>query len=777
MRLAAVQLDCVPQASTLQGLWLPTEPLYSGPAGPPRDNNSDLAVRNLFRAADTGAKVALELEAIIDHQVDDRLRAILAFLGRQAADVIVLPEYALPLHCLDTLIESSTDRAIVAGLGFVRNGQVARRLAGLDPSFAEGDLEGRNVAVLAANGRIHLVTKKDSADGEQLHPGRGPRIVEVELRGAKVRLGIAICKDFLTGSVNFAEQRVQVACIPARSASSREFIESAPRDFVRIFANDAEHGRSTILLPQVQSPFADQDKVHPVATAVEAVVTVEYHGYPRKPTPLAQKPNRLVCRSELIEADDEERLTVLRRLTEAERAGDDTLQATIRDVTAIARDGRPPTPFWEILEHVRGLIQVQHEPRDALRLLECYLEIPAGGRSRALRSRQAALVVERLRGIVPRPTWAGQAEDHYLSLIGDPAPATDSRALPRHTEPTTTPLSPQTAPASIAPAPRSPTASTPMNSLAGTAVRVGVLQVSAGEGAGGRGVALAVERDTVLIPLLDPLGAHPIQVRAPAETHAVEANLLWVRPAGDTAVARIPAQNGSWRTPPWGRLTTHGVSLPCVVPTIDPATGAPRTVEGRVEAAADPSGAHWLATEEPVPPGSPVLCGERCIGMVSGPGDTVLTAETVLTAAWRAGVLRTWPSFDAVEFRGHEIPPVAYSGSPPEDGHDLRAWAAGSGFDARPVPAGATGAVLQRFLQRQRLAGWVVLRMTTASLREQQELLRRMRTHTLVSVIDGQDHRDELVRMFGTQSRRPDEPAIRLLLHDRADDGRATVHR
>jgi hypothetical protein len=179
LRLAVVQLDSISQVYTSRDMWLPTEPLWSGRTTRQQNELSDrLAVRSLFLPDPSGQSAAvLEIEEVVTSIVSKRLRDILTFLGEQDTDVIVLPEYAVPVDSLQVLIDHSKDRAIVAGLGYIRTVQIAGKLAAQDSSFDVLEVFERNVAVLVENGHVHLVTKKHPADGERCEPGRGPAVM------------------------------------------------------------------------------------------------------------------------------------------------------------------------------------------------------------------------------------------------------------------------------------------------------------------------------------------------------------------------------------------------------------------------------------------------------------------------------------------------------------------------------------------------------------------------------------------------------------------------
>ena len=50
-----------------------------------------------------------------------------------------------------------------------------------------------------------------------IRPGTGPIVEEVDLRGRKVSLGVAVCMDYLRLEEEAREQEPEILCIPAYS--------------------------------------------------------------------------------------------------------------------------------------------------------------------------------------------------------------------------------------------------------------------------------------------------------------------------------------------------------------------------------------------------------------------------------------------------------------------------------------------------------------------------------------------------------------------------------
>lgn len=407
LRLCVVQLDGLPHARTAENLWLPAEPLYE--SGLPGDLSAAQLFSNAYPAVYTG------IQDLSTSAARACLTELLAFLHLQAADVVVFPEYLVPLGCLELLREFSADRAVVAGLGFVRNHTEAAALVELAETGWRGeDLVHRNVSVLLHDRRVHLVTKLSLADGEIATAGRGVEVRELTLRGRQVRLAVAVCKDYLMWESTATAQRADIVCVPANSPTTTPFQPDAPRDHVRLLANAARHGGSQIIVPALEGPLVTKLGVEPIPAGFQAVILVEYDRHPQKPTALANPANSLTLRAQVIGAAETAERAVLAELAELTITTPAAeLHKQLADLRArLSLSG----PLAQALDaygmHLAQDFDTDKELHD---LLCTHLAVGGGGRV-VVRGRQAQFIAAELRRLDAEGGQFGAARDCYQRL-------------------------------------------------------------------------------------------------------------------------------------------------------------------------------------------------------------------------------------------------------------------------------------------------------------------------------------------------------------------------
>ncbi|MCO1576791.1 hypothetical protein M8C13_13615 [Crossiella sp. SN42] len=406
LRLCVVQLDGLPHARTPESLWLPAEPLYEAEQGP-----GELSAAQLFSSAQPAVYDGIqELSTTATRAC---LVELMAFLDRQSADVVVFPEYLVPLGCLDTLREFSAGRVVVAGLGFVRNTAEAADLAALaGAGWSDEQLVHRNVSVLIHDGTVHLVTKLSLADRENATAGRGAEVVELTLRGRQVRLAVAVGKDYLLWESNATVPHTDIVCVPANSPTVLPFLPDAPRDHVRLLANAACHGGSQIMVPALDGPLVNQLGVEPIGKGFQAVVLVEYDRYPRRPTTLDRPENSLALRAQIIGGAEEAELAVLAEL--AATTPGKTLRAQVAELRArLTGDG----PLAQALDAYDSYLAQGFDPDKELHDLLCTHVAVTGGGQAAIRGSQARYIVRMLRELDGEGGRFGAARDAYQRLV------------------------------------------------------------------------------------------------------------------------------------------------------------------------------------------------------------------------------------------------------------------------------------------------------------------------------------------------------------------------
>ncbi|WP_326582405.1 DUF87 domain-containing protein [Streptomyces sp. NBC_00481] len=307
--MATVQLDYVPSAVISgQKLWTPAEPLSWGPE--PMEPEVSLSSLGESVGAFKTTRQKIESE-LIDFQ-NRRLEQILSFMEEASIDLCVFPEYAFLAHSTTLRIFAgfAPKITIVAGLGVVRRGEAAA----LEQYTADTVPTGANVAAVFSGDACHLVAKKHAAEGEAVVEGEGPRVIDIVRNDKTIRLGVAICKDYLHAGSSLAEldPKPDVVAIPALTGNVAPFYPDAPRDFPRILANHARHGGSTVMASGCKDLFVHQGMPRPIPAGAEGILAVEWHGPAVKPTPIRGERNRVSLRSALVSRSDGDAANIVR---------------------------------------------------------------------------------------------------------------------------------------------------------------------------------------------------------------------------------------------------------------------------------------------------------------------------------------------------------------------------------------------------------------------------------------------------------------------------------
>ncbi|WP_285551268.1 hypothetical protein [Actinoplanes regularis] len=348
-----------------------------------------------------------------------RLREILNFVVAHAVDLVVFPESAIPVECLDILREFSAQCVIVAGLGRIRNEAAA------EPLGESANLVGRNVSVLVEAGQVVIYTKAHPAETEECERGDGPWDRTLRFGEREVRVCVAVCLDYLREEEKTRMAGAEIVCIPAWSTKSAPFRPDAPRDHVRLFANCARHGGSTIMLPGLrESRLQDERGVLPVHAGYEAVVIVDYDKYPQRPSGLVPPENRLVARAEIVEEDSQTH-KIFAELTGLHHAH--RFEAPVADLARRHREIFPPRntapgPFAEAVDSYQSLLDQRDHDSRAAELALNHLVVAHGNRPAAIRRRQAAVAFQALPGRAD-----GDVMYAALALYQDSSSATPRR--------------------------------------------------------------------------------------------------------------------------------------------------------------------------------------------------------------------------------------------------------------------------------------------------------------------------------------------------------------
>jgi hypothetical protein len=424
LRIAAVQLDGIPHALTWSGRhWIPSEPLIDGAAA--SADIDEMAASVIFtEATDHPSEILQKLEAIAADAIRQKVSEVLQWANEEELDVVVLPEMLIPASCISVLAGYSAGKVIVAGIGQIRNQVTASRFAETTNYTGQPeDLVGKNIAVLVHDGRVEVVEKKNAATEEALAPGAGPRAFSLRIRDRIVRIAVATCIDYLHEISAILNEEPQIVCIPAYTASVAPFMPDAPRDHVRILANAAAFGGTTIVASGVAGPvFAQVGVVKPIPPRTEGLIAVNYAAPLHKPTPIHVKSNRVALRAQFVPRAGEEdpandALRSLAELRIAPSLGSEQLKG---DISRWLRHLPVESPLADSLRELRRLAIQETDDAETTRLLSAHLSISSGNSVEEIRDRQASFIIQRIGDFVAishRIDHAGRRLDRYRGLL------------------------------------------------------------------------------------------------------------------------------------------------------------------------------------------------------------------------------------------------------------------------------------------------------------------------------------------------------------------------
>ncbi|MGK5441070.1 type IV secretory system conjugative DNA transfer family protein [Micromonospora sp. URMC 105] len=318
-----MQMDFVPSAITFShDMWRPSEPLSWRTGRVERFAALSFLRQQVAAFGATRTKIDADL---IDFQ-NLRLEQILSFLDKASVNLCVFPEYAFLADpsTLQLFSGFAPRMTIVAGIGLPRSGGVEA----LSEYSADPVSPNHNVVAVFSGEDCHLVTKQHAAEGESITPGSGYRSIELECGGRKIVLGVVVCKDYLVAgpSLGGVGPVPDVLAIPAYTSNLAAFRPEAPRDFPRILANSAENGGSTIYAAGCDDRFASQGVPQPIPAQAEGIISVKWHGPPERPTSLLKPRNRVVLRSAMLPAsDDESAIKIAQAFQRLAQSGSDGL--------------------------------------------------------------------------------------------------------------------------------------------------------------------------------------------------------------------------------------------------------------------------------------------------------------------------------------------------------------------------------------------------------------------------------------------------------------------
>jgi hypothetical protein len=300
LKLAAVQLSVVPFGVGPNGSgWIPNEPGIW-----PIGRDTDVLPLRALNELPSIRQLRLSNEKRLVDLVHVRLQQVLSFLDESGVDLCVFPEYSLPCdeETLKLLAGFSQRMVIVAGLGTPRPQGVS-----FLESFVDEPVRPTNnvVAVFGPESR-HIVTKLNPAAGEQIEPGTGPRLLTLPTPLGPLKLGVAVCKDYVVDGQSGASfgAKPDVVAIPALTSASDPFHPGDARDFPRVFANGAAAGRSNVFASGVSGPFVEKQLPLALPAGSEGIIAVDWNGAIERPTGVLKEDNSVFLRASLIARAD-----------------------------------------------------------------------------------------------------------------------------------------------------------------------------------------------------------------------------------------------------------------------------------------------------------------------------------------------------------------------------------------------------------------------------------------------------------------------------------------
>ncbi|HYB61438.1 MAG TPA: hypothetical protein VEH50_08160, partial [Methylomirabilota bacterium] len=244
--------------------------------------------------------IALERALIKQIWVDNicrKLEAILYFCAVHETDLVVFPEYSLPIEALPWCAQSARERrmVIVGGSHTVLGDEESRRIyeqAGLgnlnlSPADPESDIRKSICPIFIPDSAPTVIEKNARSVWESdMAGGRPAKTLEISIRGTKFRLAVLLCIDALDVSqlaqLYSGKNTPELLIVPSLSQSTAPF-EHVLQLFLMnevpsIYANGAITGGSRVFARSgtaTTSWPAEKEGTEPLTREVEAVVIAD----------------------------------------------------------------------------------------------------------------------------------------------------------------------------------------------------------------------------------------------------------------------------------------------------------------------------------------------------------------------------------------------------------------------------------------------------------------------------------------------------------------------
>jgi ABC-type cobalamin/Fe3+-siderophores transport system ATPase subunit len=315
---------------------------------------------------------------------------------------------------------------IVAGIGLLRPAD----LDSVAKTVQEKVAPYSNCAVVIAPGVIGLVSKKHPSEGEALEVGGGPRVFDVTLHGRMIRLGVAICMDYIHIGHTFDPEgsQIDVVAIPALSRNTEVFAPDQPRDFVRVISNHSCYGGTRILLPSPSgAAFVTNVGTDPFLSREEGVMVADFDKYQTAPRSTYSSRNRVAFRTSLVASPNESDRVMIETIQhlplELQPGSEPSLM--VDSWIERTRDEDQLLGLQECLITYKQLSTSGVLTENDRLLLTTHLLVPDAKPAKALRAAQADQVSATLRRLVSEdsPPTIFEAQREYAALRESLRPA------------------------------------------------------------------------------------------------------------------------------------------------------------------------------------------------------------------------------------------------------------------------------------------------------------------------------------------------------------------
>jgi hypothetical protein len=433
VRVAVAQIAFLPSRVTANDrLWFPAEPLLG--VDPFIDQIDDGAL-SLARLSDPNPDDISPLDRRItkaeaeNHRL--KIEQILAFCRDLHVDLLLFPEYALRPELLSSIIGYSDRMTVVGGVGYMR--EMDR--AFFDAVALDPPPTGTNAAVVIGPDIKLVCTKQHPAQNEVASPGQGAISFSLKAGGRTVRVGLAICLDYIHCGHTFNSHSadLDLVVVPAMSRSTTEFVPRKSRDFVRMIANHAAYGGSGIFLPSLAGPFADENGTKPTSPGCEAITIVDYDRFPSRRTPTVATANSLRYRAQILYPASPGRGADIARelesMSQTDAASSEQLER-IGEWRSHIRDNSHLEVLAEAMAELRSLIRRGVLTATDFATLTTHLTLTGIESDASVRRRQAGQVADGLWQMLQRPAVEhlpelSAAYGRYRQAAAPAVPASD----------------------------------------------------------------------------------------------------------------------------------------------------------------------------------------------------------------------------------------------------------------------------------------------------------------------------------------------------------------